>query len=236
MDDHTTIPEERDFPFAHLELRAQHLVSEVTARNRRRRRTLMLVPAVAVLLLAATGFTTYVLTKSEPTHLDTIGCYDRADLEANVAVVGSGTGDPVSRCRAVWDGAFPTAVPDSLAACVLQSGAIGVFPSARAGMCARLGLAPLSSAGLAESRRFAALRDAIIARVGEPASGSTRGTGICVGEREARAIVREELVKHGYGSFRIQVGGGTFSDQRPCADVSLDSESQTVILIPMGRD
>jgi hypothetical protein len=194
----------------------------------------MAVPAVAVLLVAATGFTAYVLTRTEPSHLESIGCYESAALEANVAVIGSDSGDPVASCREAWrTGAFSGVVPDHLVACVLQTGAIGVFPGSAA--CGRLGLAPLSDTGLGASKRFATLRNAIVARVGVPASGSTRGSGLCVGEARARAIVREELDAHGYPGWRIEVGGGTFSDQEPCADVSFDTAERVVILIPSAR-
>jgi hypothetical protein len=234
MMDELNIPAERDLP--RLEHKARLFAREVTARRRRRRVALVVAPALAILLLAATGFTTYVLTKTEPTHLDTIGCYDRAALDADVAVIGSGAGDPVSSCREAWQqGAFPGPVPGALAACVLQTGAIGVFPSARPGTCGQLGLAPLSAAGIRESRRFAALRDAIEARIGVPASGSSRRSSLCVGEDEARTIVRQELDSHGYRDWRVRIVGGGFTAARPCAELSFDSEGRAVLLVGAPR-
>jgi len=101
-----------------------------------------LVPAV-FLLLAATAFTSYSLTR-EPKHLASIGCYDAASLTANVAVVGPDGRDPVSICAQVWQqGALGANPPKRLEACVLETGAIGVFPSAGASTCGNLGLAPL---------------------------------------------------------------------------------------------
>jgi hypothetical protein len=140
------IPVERDLP--RRSLRKAHLVGELAtwssnARRRRRHRVLVLVPAVLA-FLAVTGFTTYALTR-EPTHLESIACYDRASLDADVAVVGSDERHPLDICGEVWRmGAFgQEGESPLLAACVLQTGAIGVFPKSGGVMCAELGLADL---------------------------------------------------------------------------------------------
>jgi hypothetical protein len=190
---------------------------------------------VGLVVLGTTGFTTYVLTRTEPTELDSIGCYDRATLDANVAVIG-GSGDPVAACRRVWgDGGFPGApVPARLAACVLESGAIAVFPATRDTTCRRLGLSSLSAAGARESRRFARLKDDIVRRLGAPATGATAASGPCVGQREAQVVVRRLLARHGYGDWTIEVID-PFTARRPCTDVSFDGGSQTVLLVPGER-
>jgi hypothetical protein len=229
----------RDLPPGRLQLRKEHLVRELrvqdrTARRRRRRLAVILVPAVIV-LLGVTGFTTYALTR-EPTHLESIGCYDRASLDANVAVVSADGRDPTAICSEIWQaGDLPGApVPDKLAACVLESGAIGVFPSSGAETCERLELADLPASYAAEGKRFAELRDAIVAQVGEPASGSTRGGPQCLGEDEARAVVRRELDSHGDGDWDVKVAGAPFSAARPCADVSFDGAEKIVLLVAVG--
>jgi hypothetical protein len=229
----------RDLSPERLQLRKEHLVSELeiqarAARKRKRRLVLVLVPA-SVVLLAVTGFTTYALIR-EPTQLESVGCYDRASLEANVAVVSADGRDPAEICGEIWaQGALAEApVPDKLASCVLDTGAIGVFPSSGAGTCEKLGLADLPASYAAEGKRFAALRDAIVAELGEPASGSTRGGPECVGEDEARAIVRRELDAHGYADWTVEVAGEPFSTGRPCADVSFDGAGKTVLLVAVG--
>jgi hypothetical protein len=159
VNDKLDIPN-RDLPPGRLQLRKEHLVSELgirdrAARKRRRRLVLVLVPA-AIVLLGVTGFTTYALTR-EPTHLESVGCYDRASLDANVAVVGADGRDPAEICGEIWaQGALADApVPDELASCVLDTGAIGVFPSSGAGTCEKLGLAdlPASNAGRRQALR-----------------------------------------------------------------------------------
>jgi hypothetical protein len=233
-----SVPPERDFPTGRLERRAQHLVRELNETRRRRRLRLLttLVPAVVIVLIAATGFTAYRLTRDEPTVFESVGCYDRASLDANVTIVNSSAGGPITACRSVWqEGALEGPAPHGLAACVLSTGPIGVFPSTGGNTCEQLGLADVSSQALAESRRFDELRDAIVAKVGEPPSGSSRGSSLCVSEESARRIVRRELDVLGYGEWKIMTGGQPFSDARPCADVSFDGVSKTVVLISGTR-
>ena len=238
MNEELNIPE-RDLPPGRLQSRKEQLVSELSTfdrknRRRRRRLALVVVPAV-VAILAATGFTTYALTR-EPTHLESVGCYDRASLDANVAIVSADGRDPTVICNDIWqEGDLPGApIPTKLAACVLETGAIGIFPSSDAATCEKLGLADLPASYAQEGKRFAALRDAIVAQLGEPASGSSRGGPQCVGEDEARAVVRRELDSHGYGDWAVKVAGGEFSAATPCADVSFDGAEKTVILVPVS--
>jgi hypothetical protein len=237
MTDELFLPPERDLPPGRLHRRTEHLVNEVSvwdraARRRRRRVALILVPAVIV-LLGLTGFTTYALTR-EPTHLDSLACYETAALDGNITVVKSDGRDPTVICGELWhDGVMgPGPMPESLAPCVLATGAVGVFPSSREDACEQLGLADLPPTYAAEQRRFAELRDAIVAHLGEPASGSSRGSDKCVGEDEARALVRRELDAHGYAEWGIELSQD-FTAERPCAEASFDGEKKAVVLIPV---
>lgn len=239
MTDELFLPPERDLPPGRLHERKEHLVSEVSvwdraARRRRRRVVLILVPAVVV-LLGLTGFTTYALTR-EPTHLESVGCFETAALDGNVAIVNADGRDPTAICGELWgDGAMgPGHAPERLAACVLETGAIGVFPSSGEDACERLGLADLPPTYAAEGKRFAELRDAIVDHLGEPASGSSLGDrGLkCVGEEEARALVRRELDAHGYEDWGIDLSQA-FTAERPCAEASFDGAEKTVVLIPV---
>jgi hypothetical protein len=104
------IPASRSLPDEWLQRYQAYLVGEVRLqpalqRRRRRRFALALVPAVVV-LLAATAFTTYVLIR-EPTHLESIGCFETASLRANTAIVDADGRSPVAICaelgsRASW--------------------------------------------------------------------------------------------------------------------------------------
>lgn len=236
MSSRLRIPDRRELPAAWIELQRDHLLDELAHHPARRRRRLVvaLVPAVVV-LLAATAFTTYALTRN-PTHLESIGCYDRASLSANTAVVSADGRDPVAICTDVWQqGALGEPIPTRLEACVLQSGAIGVFPSARNGTCGALGLAPLPASHAARAKRFAALQKAIVARLGEPASGSSKRGPQCVGKTAAERFVRRTLDARGYGDWQIKIAGGTFTPARPCAEPSFDTGAKTLYLLPASR-
>ena len=126
--------------------------------------------------------------------------------------------------------------PPQLAACVLSTGPVGVFPSTDDQTCERMGLADLSLRGQTESRRFIRMRDAIYAQIGTPPSGSSRGSSHCVGEDRARAIVRRELDAHGYSDWKIANAGEPFSAERPCVDISFDSGSKTALLLAGMRN
>jgi hypothetical protein len=230
------IPAERDFPHGQMERRARHLVRELSATRRRRRLVLTLVPAVVVLLTAATGFTAYSLLRTEPTHVESIGCYDRPDLSSGVAIISPDGSSAVKQCRKLWEGgAMSGPVPQQLAACVLDTGPIAVFPSTDGRTCERMGLADLSARGRAESERFVQMRDAVYAEIGTPASGSSRGSSHCVGEAKAREIVSRLLDRHGYADWMIITSGGEFSAQRPCAEISFDGSSKIAVLRPVRR-
>jgi hypothetical protein len=230
------IPSERELPLAGV--RKGHLLAELdswdaTARRRRRRLVLVAVPGVLA-ILAATGFTAYSVIR-EPTHLESIGCFERASLDANVAVVGTDERTPADICGEVWrTGGFGTegASPE-LTACVLPTGGVGVFPGPKA-TCSDLGLAELPSSYTEQMAGFAGLQAAIVAKLGQPPSGSSRGGPECVPEDEARLIVRRELDIRGYSDWKVETVG-EFTDARPCADVSFDTGGKTVILVPGAR-
>ena len=240
MKNHPHLPVARDLPPGRLQRRKEHLVNEIathagSTRQRRSRRIFVLVPATLALLIA-TGFTTYALTR-EPTHFESIGCFERTSEKSNTAVVEADGRDPVAVCGEVWQqgafGAVPR--PDHLEACVLESGAIGVFPSSGTGACTRLGLAPLPASYREKARRTTELRSAIARHLGEPASGASIGDGKCVGEAAARALVRRELDSRGYAAWRIEISGDGFTAGRPCAEASIDPVREVVMLIPVSR-
>src|ERR671918_1079565 len=237
MNDETRIPAQRDLPPGGLQLRKEHLVRQVTmwdraAQRRRRRLALVLVPAVLA-VLAITGFTTYALTR-EPTHLESVGCFETADLDGNIAIVNADGRDPTEICAELWrrGDIGPGPAPESLAACVLETGAIGVFPSTGKDTCEQLGRADLPPTYAAEAERFAALRDAIAAELGA-SYGSTEREPKCLREEEAHALVRHELAAGGYEDWSIEVIGSGFTES-PCAAVGLgfDGERKVVILVP----
>jgi len=237
MNDDTRIPAQRDLPPGRLQLRKEHLVREVSmwdraAQRRRRPLALVLVPAVLA-VLAVTGFTTYALTR-EPTHLESVGCFETAELDGSIAIVNADGRGPTAICAELWrqGDMGPGPAPESLAACVLERGAIGVFPSSDKDTCEQLGLADLPSTYAAEVERFAPLRDAIAAELGA-SYGSTERDPRCLREAEARTLVRRELAARGYENWSIEVIGNGFTES-PCAAVGLgfDGERKVVFLVP----
>ena len=237
MNDEPRIPAQRDLPPGRLQLRKEHLVREVAmceraAQRRRRRLALVLVPAVLV-ALAVTGFTTYALTR-EPSHLESVGCFETAELDGNIAIVNADGRRPRAICAELWrqGDMGPGPAPESLAACVLETGAIGVFPSSGEDTCEQLGLADFPPGYAEEAERFAALRDAIAAELGA-SYGSSERAPKCLREEEARALVRHELAARGYEDWSIEVIGGGFAES-PCAAVGLgfDGERKIVFLVP----
>jgi len=147
-----TPPPDRDFPAGRLQLRKEQLVSHVltashpSTRRLPRRVLIATATVVAAAATAAAAYGGYTLTRSA-TQLESIGCYESVSLSANTAVVPSGGGSPVAACAGVWSSAFPGVEPPAgFAACVLDSGAIGVFPApAAANPCAKVGLPRLAS-------------------------------------------------------------------------------------------
>jgi hypothetical protein len=237
MSDETRIPAQRDLPPGRLQARKEHLVSEVTmweraAQRRRRRLGLVLLPVVLA-VLAVTGFTTYALTR-EPTHLESVGCFETAELDGSIAIVNADGRNPTAICAELWRqgdmGHGPA--PEKLAACVLETGAVGVFPSSGKDTCEQLGLTDLPPTYAAEAERFAALRDAIAAELGASYGGTERDPK-CLREEESRALVRHELAARGYENWSIEVIGDGFT-AGPCAAVGLgfDGERKVVFLVP----
>lgn len=142
-----TPPPDRDFPAGRLQQRKEQLVSQIHGAStatapRLPRRILVVVIAAAVAgILAAAAYAGYALTRPV-TPVATIGCYESDSLDANTAVVASGTDSPVATCAGIYASAFPgSQTPGHFAACVLPSGSVGVFPSdATADTCKSLGL------------------------------------------------------------------------------------------------
>ena len=237
MNDESRIPAERDLPPGRLQRRKEHLVRDLTmwhrAAQRRRRRVALVHVAAVLAVVAVTGFTTYALTR-EPTHLESVGCFETAELDGNIAIVNADGRAPTAICAELWhQGDMGTGTaPKSLAACVLETGAVGVFPSSRKDTCEQLGLADLPPTYAAEAERFAALRDAISAKLGA-SYGTTERDPKCLREEEAHALGRLELDARGYETWSFEVIGGGFTES-PCAAVGLrfDGDRKVVFLIP----
>jgi hypothetical protein len=189
----------------------------------------------------------YALVGRQPSKPQNVACFAAADLQAETAVVGAGPGGPVATCARLRDrGYVGGATSQTLRACVLDSGAVGVFPEASGrDVCLDLGLASVSPPtgggrgepsrppigtddAVADAARFTAFRDAVLPRLLDQG---------CVGAGAAEAIVREELGRAGLEGWTVVAGVGEdglgFSAERPCASLNFKPEVRTIELAPV---
>lgn len=184
-----------------------------------RRRRVYLVPIVAAAVLTA-GTIAWALSRGPTQHLS-VGCYSAIALDARAAVVSATEASPVETCRRAWlDGAFGKP-PPPLEACVLPSGAVGVFPSPEGDSCARLSLPP---APTEPASPVVKLQDTLVDTF----------LGRCVSESEARRIVVAEMRRLGLGDWRVTTSG-RFESTRPCASLAFDEARSVVLLVPIPR-
>lgn len=111
-------------------------VVDLDQRRQRRRRAVAI--GIALAAAAATAAAILVATRN-PTQVSSIGCFAEASISADTAVVAATGPNPVEPCRRLWEAGdmdldvdSPDEVPP-LVACVLDSGAVGVFPATSCG-------------------------------------------------------------------------------------------------------
>lgn len=208
---------------------------------RRRRR---LAPVLLVVTLGA-GAAAYALATRDVSRPEVVSCFAAVDLEAAFEVVTPGAEGAAASCAELWAaGRFgATAVP-ALVECVLESGAIGVFPAGGGqDPCRRLNLPPLpasppttvapvlpsvpeaggsSTLPLDPTARFAIFQEAVVGRF---------LASSCVDPDQGRAIVREELARAGMADWTVR-DAAAFTAGRPCATLGFDSPARQVLLVP----
>lgn len=201
---------------------------------RRRRR---LVPALAAASLCF-GAVAYALVNRQVSRPETVNCYAAVDLESATAVVVPGARGAAAACAELWArGEFGPPAALALAECVLNTGAVGVFPvEPGRDPCRELNLAALTPpppqpppTGLPSTTqppdpnaRFGVFQEAVVERF--------LGSG-CVSPEQGRAIVREELDRAGLAGWTVR-DAAPFSAGRPCATLGFDPPAQQVLLIP----
>jgi hypothetical protein len=178
------------------------------AKRRRRplpRRPLAMVAFAAVLLAGGGLALARLLDNPEKLAANSVACYDRASLGANVAVP-NGVSSPLEACAGVYRDAGRPVPP--LVACANKD-AVAVFPGSGADVCRRLGLDPLP-AGYGAAR----------ARVGQLQSGirALEGAADCVAPSELASRVQALLDRSGWTGWRTQLRPDL--GQGPCGSVS----------------
>ena len=192
--------------------------------GRRRRPSKRLVVGVAVAtvgLVAAAAAWVVTRPADNPTR---VACFAAADLEADTAPLAAGLGDPVAACEEVWrTGPFQAwgAVPP-LAACVLDSGGVGVFPG-EPSVCDRLGLARLATESGDWNARVTQLVDGLTAELAYPS---------CVDVGVAADLVRQRLDQLALDGWTL-IAPATAVPERPCASVAFDPPARTITLVPV---
>ena len=188
---------------------------------RTRRRRVYLIPIVAAAALAVATLA-WALTRGPTQHLD-IACYATIDLHGRAAVVPATEASPIESCEKLWlTGAFGKP-PPPLEACVLPSGAVGVFPSPEGNSCELLNLAPVHS-GSHPPPSSVELQNTLVEKF----------LDYCLTEPVARRIIQGELTRLGLKDWRV-VTGGRFNQDRPCASLAFEEKQRQIILVPVPR-
>lgn len=207
---------------------AQPVVTPAVAPASRPHRRLRLVGA-AVAASLTLGGVAWAILASRVSKPQTVACYQRADLQARTAVVAARAGSAIESCADLWARGFGSGPAPAMAACVLPSGVLGVFPTTTGDdVCAGLRLAVAPGEGPTEAdARFLAFRDAVLDEL--------VGRG-CVDPAEAGAVVRRELDRAGLADWAVRtgqgVGGEGFSASRPCAGLAFHPDLGEVVLVP----
>ncbi len=154
-----------------------------------------------------------------------MGCYAEVDLTGDIVVLETDESGFVAVCAEAWEeGDLGTSgeAPE-LAACVLESGAVGVFPSDEGEPCGQLGLPALSEEPPPAEATVIGLGDAVTEIFLAQA---------CIEPSEARQVVEAALAERGLNDWQV-TESTAYSDARPCASVSIDPSAKTVSLIPI---
>jgi hypothetical protein len=197
----------------------------IAARRRRVRRRIGI--GALSFAVAATGVAAASGVFNTPEQLagTSVGCYDRASLDANVSVLSTGADTPVDTCRRVLG------VDGPLVACA--NGAVAVFPGGP-GTCERLGLEPLPPEYDAARAKVLAFADAVRA---------IETSEECVPPRELARRVQALLDRSGWTGWKTWLRLDL--DRGPCGSVTgvggdgsrtiegaLDTEGRRVIVSP----
>lgn len=188
-------------------------------RHRRRGRHILIPLAVAAAM--ATAAATWIVTRTAGDATQ-VACYRAVSLSADIVGVEP-AGDPRDACSAVWvDGEFGRGPAPPLAACVLPSELVGVFPASDGDPCRRL--------GLDEAR----LDGDVPAIVGVQELLSERFGADCVRLDQAEELVVGALRDADLEDWTVIRAAEPTSD-RPCASIAVDPATETITLVPLPR-
>jgi hypothetical protein len=203
----------------------------------RHRRTAVVAAAVLV-LLGLLAVAAYARLRPGPvTQLGAgVGCFAKASLRSDVAIVDLDGLDPIARCQEVWaSGGMgePRPAP-RLVACVYPSGALAVLPGRDTAICDRLGLREPAAGEIDRLRRFDAMRQMIERRLRVRRDP-------CVDPATAYRVITAELHAYGFADwrverFRMDAAGRVFgplaeAGRRGCAMIGYRGDRRVVELV-----
>ena len=189
---------------------------------RRKPRRIVVIPVAVMAALGLAAFA-WILVPQSVTKYANVGCYAADSLNANTAIIGSGN-DPISACGVLWEqGQFGPPSHPGLAACVLPSGAVGIFPTTSGdSVCSQLNLAvPEQPYPNAVSKAFNSFKSAVVSEL---------VAAKCMSPVNARSTVRQELDTHNLSSWTVS--SGTFTADRPCAGLAFNTDGHQILLVP----
>jgi hypothetical protein len=199
---------------------------------RRRRRTIV-VP-LSVGLVAAAGAAGYATMTSTGTSSAGIDCHLAATLDGGGTATHLDGRPATETCADLWaSGAIAEGArraPAPLHACVdaSGSGAIHVFASHDAGICAGVGLREDPTAGAdPASERYGRFAATLTEQLDRPAFA-------CPTPTRLRQLVDEHLRARGLTDWTISVTG-SYDPDRSCATLALDSDARVATISPVPR-
>jgi hypothetical protein len=200
----------------------------VSARRWKPRRAFLVLVPIAILALAAAGFSIY-RSAGEPL---VIACHATMARHGST-VMAPGPGDPVQACTSLWRPGGELNPRDELSlplleACILN-GADHVFPHPeRVDACDTLGLRHAAAPNRHEANEAAAaarVEDALAKEF--LANCDTRDRGM--------AIARDALQGEGLTDWIVKLGDRPFTASEPCASQSIDVAARTVLIVPVRQ-
>lgn len=184
------------------------------------------VSTVCLALLVAAAF----LGSRAPSETTGVACYEEADLAADTVLVAN-DGDPLSACAAAWAHNGSNLGPG--AACVLPSGAVGVFPGSPR-TCEALDLAVAKPAdGGDGDRAVTVLRQLLDERL---------DSSTCVDLAMARSVSEDALREAGLTGWRVDdafalaAAKGSSAGNPPCTVYSIEELTRSVRLSSLAGD
>jgi hypothetical protein len=251
---------QRDLPMGRLQLRKEHLMSEIESSSRSRlrhppRRLVVALTIVATAILSGAAYAGYVLMQSDTNYVATIDCNAATSGlgESIISLQPADKGSPTTACARTWleqssDSSWPHAAtaarlaanPDRMLACSeKKTGVVWVFaPTDEGDTCADLGR-PYGSEFVPfveEHPNGVAQLDNYV-QLRDELDAAFKGK--CMSYDEAASVVRKALDKHGYTDGTVTPAWEQWPNSegmRPrCAEWTFISDQPTNIFIA-GRN